>query len=54
MKNVKQQETSMAELAQKRQPCEVWSRIVGYLRPVQNWNEGKKSEYFDREEFMIK
>ena len=27
---------------------EVYSRIVGYYRPVQNWNLGKKSEYRDR------
>jgi len=29
-------------------PTEVYSRIVGYYRPVQNWNEGKKQEYGDR------
>jgi len=29
-------------------PCEVYSRIVGYLRPVQNWNEGKQQEFGDR------
>ncbi|MCA9362535.1 ribonucleoside triphosphate reductase [Candidatus Kaiserbacteria bacterium] len=28
--------------------CEVYSRIVGYLRPVEQWNKGKKSEYGDR------
>ena len=27
---------------------EVYSRIVGYFRPVQNWNEGKKQEFSDR------
>ncbi len=27
---------------------EVYSRIVGYYRPVRNWNHGKKKEYFDR------
>src|SRR5690606_6943802 len=25
--------------------CEVYSRVVGYLRPVQQWNEGKQSEF---------
>ncbi len=30
---------------------EVYSRIVGYYRPVQNWNLGKKSEYRDRKVF---
>ena len=33
-------------------PCnertEVYSRVVGYFRPVQNWNEGKKAEFSDR------
>ena len=28
--------------------CEVYSRVVGYLRPVANWNEGKAEEYKDR------
>ncbi|HCT84328.1 MAG TPA: ribonucleoside triphosphate reductase [Candidatus Margulisbacteria bacterium] len=32
---------------------EVYSRIVGYYRPVQNWNKGKKSEYAIRQEFDI-
>lgn len=26
-------------------PCEVFSRVVGYLRPVQNWNKGKQAEF---------
>jgi len=26
-------------------PCEVYTRIVGYLRPVEQWNKGKKAEY---------
>ena len=25
--------------------CEVYSRVVGYLRPVQNWNKGKREEF---------
>ena len=29
-------------------PCEVYSRVVGYLRPVSAWNEGKRQEYADR------
>jgi len=31
-----------------RQPCEVYSRVVGYIRPVQNWNPGKVEEFQDR------
>ena len=29
----------------ERQPCEVWTRVMGYFRPVENFNNGKKSEY---------
>ena len=28
--------------------CETYSRIVGYFRPVQNWNQGKTEEFKDR------
>ena len=35
------------------QKCEVYSRIVGYLRPVQQWNVGKKQEFSERETFKI-
>jgi anaerobic ribonucleoside-triphosphate reductase len=28
--------------------CEVYSRVVGYHRPVENWNEGKQEEFDDR------
>lgn len=37
----------------KGTPCEVFSRVVGYLRPVQNYNKGKKQEYFLRSKFDI-
>ena len=37
---------------EKRQPCEVFSRIVGYLRPVTQWNKGKKAEFADRVAFV--
>ena len=33
------------------QSCEVYSRVVGYLRPVQQWNKGKVSEYKARKVF---
>lgn len=32
---------------------EVWSRVVGYLRPVQNFNKGKKEEYSQRKKYVI-
>jgi len=31
--------------------CQVWSRVVGYLRPVDKWNEGKQAEFKDRAPF---
>lgn len=34
--------------------CEVYSRVVGYLRPVQQWNNGKKTEFKQRKTFVIK
>jgi len=33
--------------------CEVFSRIVGYYRPIQDWNIGKKHEFERRKNFKI-
>lgn len=39
----------MSELTDsERQPCEVWTRCMGYHRPVSEYNRGKKSEYYER------
>jgi len=35
------------------QPCEVYTRIVGYLRPVNQFNPGKQQEFKERKEFKI-
>jgi ribonucleoside-triphosphate reductase len=35
------------------QKCEVYSRIVGYIRPVEQWNAGKATEFGDRKEFVV-
>ena len=37
-----------------KQPCEVYSRVVGYIRPVQQWHLGKQEEFKDRKVFKIK
>jgi len=37
---------------EERQPCEVWSRVMGYHRPVSSWNVGKKAEHADRKMFV--
>ena len=33
---------------EERQPCEVWTRVMGYFRPVSEFNKGKKSEFYSR------
>jgi len=38
---------------QRRVPCEVYSRIVGYLRPIQNWNKGKRQEFKERKTYRV-
>jgi len=35
-------------------PVEVYSRVVGYFRPVKNWNKGKVEEYAERKEIKLK
>lgn len=35
----------------ERTPCEVWSRVMGYHRPVSWWNKGKQQEFRDRKHF---
>ncbi len=37
-----------------KQPCEVYTRVVGYLRPVTQFNAGKQQEYKDRKEYRVK
>jgi len=51
-------EKRIKELEQQRDSvkgskCEVYSRVVGYLRPVQQWNEGKEQEFKERKTFKI-
>jgi len=33
--------------------AEVYSRIVGYFRPIRNWNKGKRQEFADRKEYSV-
>lgn len=35
------------------QLCEVYSRVVGYIRPIRQWNKGKIEEYKQRKEFAV-
>ena len=36
----------------ERQACEVWTRVMGYHRPVSEFNKGKKSEFYSRKCFV--
>lgn len=36
-----------------KQKCEVYSRVVGYLSPVSEWNKGKQAEYKQRKEYNL-
>ena len=36
----------------ERQPCEVWTRVMGYHRPVSSFNTGKKGEFAERKPFL--
>ena len=34
-------------------PVEVYSRVVGYFRPVNQWNKGKKEEFSERKTYVF-
>ena len=34
-------------------PTEIYSRVVGYFRPVQNWNRGKQTEFSERAYYSL-
>lgn len=36
----------------RRQRCEVWTRVMGYHRPVTSFNRGKQSEHRERRHFL--
>ena len=36
---------------EERQPCEIWTRVMGYHRPISEFNPGKKSEQAERVAF---
>ena len=45
------EEMKKAESKKKRTKCEVCSRAVGYLRPVEQWHSGKQAEFKDRKTY---
>jgi anaerobic ribonucleoside-triphosphate reductase len=36
---------------EERQPCEIWTRVMGYHRPLSSFNTGKKGEFHERQYF---
>lgn len=38
---------------EERQLCEIWTRVMGYYRPIDNYNIGKKGEYHERVNFIV-
>lgn len=51
MTDLSQQTNLQAEIVLKdeeRQPCEVWTRVMGYHRPMASFNTGKQGEFHER------
>ena len=42
------------DINKKRTKTEIYSRVVGYMRPTSQWNPGKRQEFSDRIAFKIK
>ena len=36
-----------------KQKCEIYSRVVGYLSPISEWNKGKDEEWKDRQTYEV-
>jgi ribonucleoside-triphosphate reductase (formate) len=37
----------------ERTRCEIYSRVCGYMRPIEQWNEGKQAEFFERKSYKV-
>jgi hypothetical protein len=48
------EEASVELKDEERQPCEIWTRVMGYHRPVSSFNLGKRSEFAERKCFAEK
>jgi hypothetical protein len=44
-------ENTIILLDEERQPCEIWTRVMGYHRPLASFNIGKKGEHDERRFF---
>lgn len=50
--NIIDEEPEIVLTPEERQPCEIWTRVMGYHRPVSSFNRGKQSEYRERTNFL--
>lgn len=41
-------------MKKKRTKCEIFSRVVGYIRPIFQWNDAKQEEFKDRKTYKLK
>jgi len=44
----------MESLTNRVVPVETYSRVVGYFRPVNQWNKGKREEFAERREYSFR
>ena len=51
MKFIQELWVTLDQFQISRTPCEVYTRVMGYIRPVSNYNQGKKSEFYGRKYF---
>ena len=49
--NVIDQESEIGLAPEERQLCEIWTRVMGYHRPVSSFNRGKQGEFHERNSF---
>jgi hypothetical protein len=49
--NVSTQAPAFTLLDAERQPCEIWTRVMGYHRPTSSFNIGKQGEFSERQYF---
>lgn len=40
-------------MKEKKMPCDIYSRVTGFYRPVREWNKGKKEEFKERTGLII-
>ena len=43
--------TALRDDDPERQPCEIWTRVMGYHRPLASFNTGKQGEFHERRYF---